>query len=268
MSQRASILDKSLNSNVFNNDNFDLKADLPFEGSKALDQLIMENRDSARKIAHSLLRRWRVALPLDEIESLVDLTLCEAANRYSPDQGASFMTFFFYYVWGNLARNIGKLARISQYFVTPGNSLDSLSSAVTNKLYLHVLHQEHWTASGEESNAPEQLLLSRERVFLCNKALNKLDAVDREVLLRLYDGDESLVDIARTLGYSRCHISRIKKRALRQFQATFAEVSEIRDNRKHASDERQGRKRRGRHRRDIAPTLLQRTQLGNDRQCT
>lgn len=234
-----------------------------------LQNIIITNRESARKIAHSLLRRWRVTLPLEETESLVDLTLCEAANRFSPEHGASFMTFFFYYVRGNLARNIGKLVRISQVFVTPGTALDSVDFNIKNQSTRtnNLSSSESWESPApHENNIPENAILKHEMSMLCNRALSKLDPVDREVLLRLYDDDETLVDIAKSLGYSRCHISRIKKRALKQFRSSFALINEdktaqdIDITTSKASGIRPETKRRGRHRREIPSTLLKKKQ--------
>lgn len=194
------------------------------------EELIISHRENARKVAHSLLRKWRVVLPQEEITSLVDLTLCEAASRFSPRLGASFMTFMFYYMRGNLARNIGKLARISRMFVS-SSAVDILTVAQQTTTGRTQCNLSTMLAPDQESyfmvdnHLPETILIRREKALICNTALNQLEELEREVLIRLLVEDESLIDVANKLGYSRCHISRVKKRALAQLTKLIHELS-------------------------------------------
>ena len=70
------------------------------------EDLITQSRLKARKLARSILRKWNARLDLQEVDSIVDLSLCEAAHRFDPSVGASFMTFLFYHLRGNLIRTI------------------------------------------------------------------------------------------------------------------------------------------------------------------
>lgn len=58
-------------------------------------ELVVGYRLKARKLARSILRRWHARLDVGEVDSIVDLSLCEAVQRFSPEKGASFMTFMF-----------------------------------------------------------------------------------------------------------------------------------------------------------------------------
>src|SRR5690349_7137351 len=81
------------------------------EGEAEISKLILDHRENGRKLARSILRRWRVRMPAEEIDSIVDLSLCEAARRYSSERGASFMTFFFYHLRGHLVRSVARAAQ-------------------------------------------------------------------------------------------------------------------------------------------------------------
>src|SRR5690348_15064745 len=70
------------------------------------EELVLRYRMKARKLARSILRKWHSRLDLQEVDSIVDLSLCEAVARYNPAKGASFMTFLFYHLRGNLIRAV------------------------------------------------------------------------------------------------------------------------------------------------------------------
>ncbi|OVE79762.1 hypothetical protein BVY02_02340, partial [bacterium J17] len=91
--------------------------------SLTVDELILEHRENGRKLARSMLRKWRVRMPAEEIDSIVDLTLCEAAKRFDPDKGASFMTFFFYHLRGHLVRAVAEATQTSNMFMAFSQNL-------------------------------------------------------------------------------------------------------------------------------------------------
>ena len=68
----------------------DVCAELP---AVEQERLILDHRDNGKKLARSILRRWRVRMPAEEVDSIVDLTLCEAAKRYRPEEGRQFHDF-------------------------------------------------------------------------------------------------------------------------------------------------------------------------------
>lgn len=181
----------------------------------SVEQLILTHRENGRKLARSILRRWQVNLPLEEIDSLVDLTLCEAAGRYDHRKGASFITFFFYHLRGHLVRAVASAASESNMFLALAQSAGvDVSDWTTAEEKGAELAPDFVDDSHRDVESPEQMLLKKERVELCHGAVTKLDELERQVIDRSYSQDEALVDIAKLLGYSRCHISRVKKRAL------------------------------------------------------
>lgn len=85
-------------------------------GAREIEKLILDHRENGRKLARSVLRKWRARLSLEEVDSIVDLTLCEAAKRYRPDKGACFMTFLFYHLRGYLVRAVASAANANNMF--------------------------------------------------------------------------------------------------------------------------------------------------------
>ena len=192
------------------------------------ETLILENRESGRKLARSLLRRWRVYMPLEELNSIVDLTLCEAAGRYSAEHGAAFMTFFFYHLRGNLVRTITRITKHNSLVSSVDSSIPESTAVQCNSANnsMQVQTESNHGISFSEVEMPENLLLRKERIELCREAWSKLDDLEREVLSRSFSDETALIDIASELGYSRCHISRVKKRALQRLKFVYSELDE------------------------------------------
>lgn len=180
-------------------------------------ELVINYRIKARKLARSILRKWHSRLDLQEVDSVVDLSLCEAVRRYNPRKGASFMTFLFYHMRGNLIRavslaaNANVIPHTDEPFEAKGDVPVSLNAieiaeALCSRDYL----------------SPDESLLKSEIASLSQEACAKLDDLEREVVERIYVHEQQLMDIAISLGYSRCHISRVKKKAL---ETLFQELS-------------------------------------------
>ncbi len=187
---------------------------------KKYNTLILDHRDNGRKLARSFLRRWRVRMNLEEVDSIVDLALCEAAERFDEKKGAAFMTFFFYHLRGHMVRAVERATNSSNMMVNFSQTSDidvtewaqQGNSSSGSTLPVAVTHFE-------EANAnPEKLILRKENIEQCRVVCEELDTLEQEVLGRSFSKEEALVDIAKSLGYSRCHISRVKKRALEQLK--------------------------------------------------
>lgn len=177
---------------------------------EAKEKVVVRSRQKARKLARSILRRWNARLDLSEVDSIVDLSLCEAAARFSPEMGASFMTFLFYHLRGNLIRTISTAVNTN---VVPLHDSDGM----LDEEVAHSVVQSYEVANaltGTEVTRPDEILIKEEMLKLSSSARDKLDTLAQQVLQRIFVNEEQLIDIAYDLGYSRCHISRVKRRAL------------------------------------------------------
>ncbi len=176
--------------------------------------LIVQYRVKARKLARSILRKWHARLDLEEVDSLVDLSLCEAARRFNSRKGASFMTFLYYHLRGNLIRTIHYSATVNA--IPTGEAYDGESFEEGNDKNQRVCSANEVADAlcSTEYISPDDLLYKKELVSLSHAACSRLDNLEREVIERIYLKGQQLMDIARSLGYSRCHISRVKRKAL------------------------------------------------------
>lgn len=189
----------------------------PREKRVSSEDLILAYRLKARKLARSILRRWHSRIEQQEVESIVDLSLCEAVKRFDTSRGASFMTFFYYHLRGNLIRAISSAA--NQFTVPLGDvdasGSDSVNSWMNRGLSGGVNAADVADAlNGEGPSSPDEQLLKRELIDLSLKACEELEDLERQVIRSLYLSEEQVADVAKKYGYSRCHISRVKKRSL------------------------------------------------------
>lgn len=200
--------------------------------NKQREELVINYRLKARKLARSILRKWHARLDLQEVDSVVDLSLCEAVKRFNPKMGASFMTFLFYHLRGNLIRAVTSAASAN---LVPLNDLEtklqqneeSYQTARPNPARGVNAIEIAEALCGHDYPMPDEIVLKRELVNLSQQACGKLDDLAREVISRIYIQGQQLIDIANSLGYSRCHISRVKKKALETLYQDLSEVMGI-----------------------------------------
>jgi RNA polymerase sigma factor (sigma-70 family) len=175
-------------------------------------QLITENYETGKRLAWSFLNKWRVRIEEDEVLSITGAALCEAANRFKSELGVNFKTFLFYYLRGMLLKEITKRVR-DQRMRTPfipslaAANDDARGVALENLLPMQL-------ELSDEYHTPEALLEKKQRAVLCREATAGLDELEQQILERYFADNQSVVEIAKSLGYCRCHISRVKSKAL------------------------------------------------------
>jgi len=182
------------------------------------EALITKYRLKARKLGHSILRRWHARLDIEEVDSIVDLSLCETVKRFNPYKGASFMTFLFYHLKGNLIRAVASAAASHSI---PLFNLDPFELERAEREHFSG-HQLRGLNASEVAEAlvsqdvpmPDEVLWKKQMHDHSALACEKLDALEREIIKRLFIQEQQIMEIAQSLGYSRCHISRVKKKAL------------------------------------------------------
>jgi len=175
---------------------------------EVITQLVTENQEHGMRLAWSFLKKWRIRIEPDEVESVVGAALVEAAIRYDDTKGAHFRTFFFYHLRGMLLKEVAFLIderkRIrhtpSEVLENP-NSIDGLG--------------EKWPVYLVNKDNPETLMAEKQESGRLWKTCEQLDSLEREVIERHFIQDHSLKKIAEDLSYCRCHISRVKSKALK-----------------------------------------------------
>ena len=182
------------------------------------EALIVKYRLKARKLGRSILRRWHARMDLDEVDSIVDLSLCEAVKRFDPAKGASFMTFLFYHLKGNLVRAVTTAAAANSIPVFNADE-NEVQVGEPDHLFGHQFRAMNSAEVAEavvsqDAPLPDEMLWRKELHGKSSIACEKLDPLEREIIKRIFLQEQQIMDIAATLGYSRCHISRVKKKAL------------------------------------------------------
>ena len=196
------------------------------------EELVITYRLKARKLARSILRKWHARLDLQEVDSVVDLSLCEAVKRFNPKMGASFMTFLFYHLRGNLIRAVTTAASahmIPLLDLEAGYAMNQEISESSKQNPARGVNAIEIAEAlcGHDYPLPDEVVFKRELINLSQSACGKLDELAREVISRIYIQGQQLIDIANSLGYSRCHISRVKKKALETLYHDLSEVMGI-----------------------------------------
>lgn len=171
-------------------------------------ELIVKNREHGKRLAWSFLTSWRIKMNPEEVDSIIGLALCEAASRFDESKKVAFRTFFFYHLRGRLLKEIAKMIQDQRVLrLLPPVSLCDVGDCDKDGL-------SSLPPALVDENNPEDIAGRREKASVCWNACAKLDSLEREVLIRYFVFDDSLVKISKDLKYCRCHISRVKSRAL------------------------------------------------------
>lgn len=178
---------------------------------KKQQALILENFEQARRIAWSMLSKWRFRLSTSEVDSIVGTSLCEAASRFETEKNVSFKTFYFYHLRGMLLRELGDVVE-QQKMLTSTTTDDGAPTLEVEDRF---------------SPSPEDKLQQKQAKEILTAAFCCLDDLEKEVIARHFVNEESVVDIAQSLEYCRCHVSRVKNRALDKMQVLLAENTEF-----------------------------------------
>jgi|GEM_PF-3756940 len=199
------------------------------DGQLSIDDLIIKYRLDALKIAKSLAKKWNYWVDYQELQSVVDLSLCEAAKNFDELKGASFLTFLYYYLKGNMIKLIKATSNI-QYVSIDEVDLDYISNSLAS------------TNSSLDNLQPDTILIKKELASLSNKVVANLDYFQQEVIKNFYSEQKTITQLASDLGYSRGHVMRIKSQTLGNIKEVFddllslnSEISSKALNKKRAS---------------------------------
>jgi len=127
------------------------------------------------------------------------------------------MTFLFYHLKGNLVRAVTAAAASSALPIR----LAELGEAFADEADMGSSHTQSMNAAevaeavtSQDAPLPDEALWRKQLSDRSANACEKLDALEREIIKRIFVHEQQIIDIATALGYSRCHISRVKKKAL------------------------------------------------------
>lgn len=196
-------------------------------------ELILKYREKARKLARCILRQWHSRLDLEDVDSVVDLSLVESARRFDPSYGASFMTFLYFHLRGNLIRAVSEAVTGNGVIESEDEdshrtvaSTPGIPNPRTKAKLARASDVNDVYYNNAESTTPDDVLQQSEIARITREACEKLDPLEREIIVRIFLDEQQLVNVAESLGFSRCHISRLKKRALQALALHLSSVKE------------------------------------------
>ncbi|MBX7138539.1 MAG: sigma-70 family RNA polymerase sigma factor [Oligoflexia bacterium] len=177
----------------------------------SIEELVVENREAAHKMAAYFLRRWAVRMDEEEVRSLADLALCEAAKRYRGPTLSKFTTYLYYYIKGELVRAIKRECQNSS--LARLNDPDSSDKSAEN-----VSVHERDELGQCSAQSPEEECEASELRGGFKRAFKTLTGLEKEIIFHVYVNEFKVASVARKLGYSRGHVSDMRRRALNKMR--------------------------------------------------
>ena len=184
------------------------------------EMLVLLYRERARKLAMSLMKRWRARVERDDFDSAVDLSLCEAARLFKPGVGCSFTSYLFYHLRGNLIRCIQRssqntwLSRELARHMAGGAGPESTRPDGVD----YTAEQITKALSNHDSETPEEALCRKQIAEFIREACQSLEKLQRSVIGSWLMGNHKVRNIAASVGLSRCYTSRIRTKAMRELK--------------------------------------------------
>lgn len=206
------------------------------------DQLIEEHHFLCARAARKFVR---IGVELNDLVQIAAVGLVKAADRFDVNYGTPFAGFAWALMLGELmhyTRDSERLLRAprrlreldQKWTAAEGELVELLERAPTPHeigKYLglgadeqhEIWHYRHtaWPVSVESLRPHEERSLSYtiekhvDRI-LVEGALKALSSIEREILREIYERDTPVNTIAKRLGYSRRHISRLHRGALKK----------------------------------------------------
>ena len=163
--------------------------------------LVVESRERGVRVASAIARRWGSTIGRDELQSIVDESLCEAALRFDQGAGTDFLTYGWYFIQGGIRKHI----TASVGFPTLLSDTEVTSCSEEHR---------HLQSSDHEHREAYQHLSS---------TLRTLPVLHRRVFVKASVLGHKVAAVARELGYSRPHLSEVHQKALRQVRRAMLE---------------------------------------------
>lgn len=181
-------------------------------------ELAVQFRVDAKRIARSLIRKWRCRIEVEELDSVVDLALCEAASSFDPSRGTRFITLLYYHLKGRLIQTISARAHAAAHLTRNTLSISTSEASSQPDTASAILEQKTFVCNRP---LPDEQILRRDIVARCLEACDRLRGLEREVIMRIYFQNQDMSEVTEALGYSRSHLSRIRIRALKKLQGAL-----------------------------------------------
>ena len=222
--------------------------------SERLHKLVEGHLELSRRAAAMVFPRVRDYIEFEELVSLGNAGLTEAASRFDPSRGASFATFAWYRVHGSIldglrrATNLPRrtwaklvaLRAASDYLENRGErevaatrkgapapsaaaALTAIRDAMSaiRTMYvmsLETMREQGFDPGGEAPTVIEQLDTGRLAARL-REAIDRLPERERELVKKHYWEGKNLLEAGAELGISKSWASRLHAQAVERLRA-------------------------------------------------
>jgi len=186
-------------------------------------RLIEEHQQVAIKMAQTILKSWGAYLEEDEVSSICNLSLCEAAKMFKPAIGVKFSSFLFYYLKGNLIRSVSCCHKTKEFETTCGSAgeLESHSLSSNSELCKNNVIDFSLAAISHDSQIPNVKYFKKQILTGLTEALGKLKDCELEIVQRYYFEGKSAREVAEELGKCRSNVIQTKNRALAKLRKSM-----------------------------------------------
>lgn len=169
------------------------------------EQLVARHLELARRAARRVYARVRGWVDLDELRAIAGAGLAEAADRYDPRRGATFVTFAWPRIHGAM---LDELRR-------SGSRRAAARPRVTS---LEVLRDRGFDAV-DDAPGPADDLDGARRVARLRAAIAQLPERSRALVTKHYFEGKSLLEAGAELGVSKSWASRLHAQAVDRLRA-------------------------------------------------
>jgi RNA polymerase sigma-B factor len=206
------------------------------------DAVIEDHRYLCTRAARKF---WRDGVDRRDLEQVAAVGLIKAVDRFNPAQGTPFDGYAWVMILGELmhyVRDTERLVRVPRRI----RDIERKWIAAERELLLLLGREpseaelaEHSGASTDEQRELERfrrcmsvlsvealrpfehrtLAYTMERDFdrlAIEDSIDRLEPIEREILREIYEHDTPIVTVAQRLGYSRRHITRLHRAALKK----------------------------------------------------
>lgn len=216
-------------------------------------KLVADHVDYVRALAHQLVRGMAKRPDIDELIAYGLEGLTEAASRYDATKGAAFKTFSYYRIRGAMfdgLRASGWLARDDHARVKAHQAADDLLEAaaavpgaakpdavqaatqvrelLSDVTAIVVAAYDSFdrvaadpAAEGGHEAIEEGVVASQTRAAM-DRALSALPERERDLVQKVYYGDQTIEEAGKSLGISKSWASRMHAKAIRQLKELLA----------------------------------------------
>lgn len=186
--------------------------------------------DFAKKLASKMHRRYGSAkMEREELESLALLGLVEASNRYCHGKGATFRSFAYSRIMGQMLDHLRNITRENKYSFYIEEEESSSVRQVQNRTIANELLGMRTSKMGSKTECsylndktPEEICNTRLLLRKVEQVLRGMSEVEQSIIRLHYFEDRLFCDIKGLLGgKSKSYISSCHSRAIDKLSAVM-----------------------------------------------